>query len=78
MKNQTDMSLLTVGDLLQLARGLKELGVTRGSYCDFSFEFAPGDQSVAEAPTKFLTPEEYEEAARKVRKQIAEEAFEAS
>ena len=74
-QNKTDSKQLTVGEMLELARGLKEMGVLRGKFGDFEFEFA---LAFPENPTKFMSPEEYDEAARKVRKEIEEEAFAAS
>ena len=75
-QHKTDSKQLTVGEMLELAKGLKEMGVLRGKFGDFEFEFALAFST--DNPTRFMTPEEYEEAARKVRKEIEEEAFAAS
>jgi hypothetical protein len=54
------------------------MGVVRGRIGDIEFEFAPAYVAPFEQPTEHLTPEEYEEKARKIRKQLEAEVFGAS
>jgi hypothetical protein len=66
----------TVGEIVELASRLKELGVIRCKAEDIEFEFAfvaPDQPRV-----KFTTPEEFEQEAMKIRKKLNEELFEAS
>jgi len=66
----------TIGEIVELARQLKELGVIRCKVEDIEFEFA---FFAAPPPaTKFTTPEELEEEAAKIRKRLHEELYEAS
>jgi NTP pyrophosphatase (non-canonical NTP hydrolase) len=66
----------TVGEILELARALRDLGVMRCKLDDIELEFAFVVQP--EKPSDFTDPEEHEEAARKIRKKLAEELYEAS
>jgi len=65
----------TVGELVDLASRLKELGVIRFKAddveCEFAF-FAP-----APDPSRFADPEELEEEAKKIRKKLNDELYEA-
>jgi DsbC/DsbD-like thiol-disulfide interchange protein len=71
-----DKTPRTVGEIVELARQLKELGVIRCKAEDIEFEFA--FFAAPEKPTKFTTPEEFEEEAKKIRKQLHDELYEAS
>lgn len=72
----TQENKLTPGELLELVRGLKELGVCKGKIEGLEFEFAP--ELPVEGNVQFLTPEEYETKAKEIRKKLNEELFEAS
>lgn len=72
----TDKSQLTVGETLELVRGFRDLGVLRAKFGELEVEFA--FVAPVEVPTKFMTHEEKEEAAEKLRKEILEEAFAAA
>ena len=66
----------TVGEIVELARQLKELGVIRAKADGIEFEFAFFQPSPE--PSKFMDPEELEEEAKKIRKKLQDELFEAS
>jgi DsbC/DsbD-like thiol-disulfide interchange protein len=71
-----DKTPRTVGEIVELARQLKELGVIRCKAEDIEFEFA--FFAAPPAPVKFTTPEQFEEEAKKIRKQLNDELYEAS
>lgn len=66
----------TVGEIVELATKLKELGVIRCKVEDTEFEFA--FFVAPPPPSKFTTPEEFEAEAAKIRKQQHDELYEAS
>ena len=72
---------LIVGDVLDLVRGLKELGVIRGKVDGLEFEFGTPfvvSSPVHEDATEHLTPEEYEAKAKQIRKALDAEVYAAS
>lgn len=74
-------NLRTAGEVLELAKGLKELGVIRAKVDGLELEFGQtvvGYPVVVDQPPEHLTPEEYEEKAKAIRKQLDAEVYAAS
>ena len=76
----TDSNKLTLGEMLAGVEKLKALGVCKGRIACIEFEFTPTPIELpwGEGPQKHYTPEELEDEAAKLRKQMAEEEFAAS
>jgi hypothetical protein len=76
-----DAKQRTAGEVLELVKGLKELGVVRAKVDGIEIEFgqtAIGYPVVVDQPPEHLTPEEYEEKAKAIRKKLDEEVYAAS
>lgn len=73
-KQMMEKKLLTPGEMIQIIRELRAMGVTKGRVGMIDFEFGPAPFQQREvAPEK--SPEEYEELLKKARLEQERELF---
>ncbi len=68
----------TPGEIREIVENLKALGVVRAKIGDLEVEFLPVFPAQREDPIEHMSPEDYEEKAKAIRKKLEEEVYAAS